>query len=140
MNREQWKEFFKTGNGKPHCAGRVLSKAEVTSIFKDPNGTITSITYQDDLGNVAEFFSDNHIFGYPELGPDFISSTMLTRQPCVPRPGCEDGNINSLDKYHAVFKVELSIWSEDELIDFLATRFKVDDEIPKLKAWPRKGE
>lgn len=137
MNRVQWIELLLTGGDKPHIKGVVYSREEAERILSgEGRNNITGITWSDDLGNEAEFFTNNHLFGYPHLGDDFCPCSMSTPMSCVPRPGCEDGIINSVDKYLAVHKRALMIWSMDELIDFLAQRGMVDGEPRKLKPFP----
>lgn len=128
MNRLEWIELLTTGGKSPHIKGVIYSHEEVENILKGNRNNITAVTYTKDDENQVEFFTNNHILGYPFLGDDFCPCSMSTPITAVPRPGCEDGVLDSVDKYNAVFNRTRHIWSMDELIDFLATIGMVEGE------------
>lgn len=136
MNREEWKNLFLTGGGKRHLAGVVYSKEQTDELLKQPRGNITGMIYSNEEGEeeeTVEFFTNNSLVWYPHIESLFCSCSMTTPMDCVERPGCEDGIINTLDKYQVVFKRTRYLWSVDEVIDFLATKYRVTGEEPEVK-------
>lgn len=131
MTRSEWLELFKTGNGKKHIAGVIYTREQVDEILQSSNKSIVEITYHrddHDFNTDVAFFTNNHIFAYPYLGDKFGSCTMAVPPLCIPRPGCEDGVMNTFEKYSVVHKRSKTLWSEDELIDFLETLGMVEKD------------
>lgn len=127
MNRLELLNVFVNGDGKfSHNKGVIYNKEQVNEILSKPGGRITEIIYTDDKGDDVTFFTNNHLFGYPHLGDDFCPCSMTLPISCVARPGCEDGVINSLDKYIAVHPRDKILYSYDELLDYLETINKVE--------------
>lgn len=66
------------------------------------------------------FFSDDHCFGVRVLPGHWVPSTSVFPMSVTPRPGLEDGIIDTIEKYISVFEKEREqINSIDELIDVL---------------------
>lgn len=129
MNRQEWIDRLATGGDKPHTRGVIYNKQEVDQIFRT-GSRITSVCYTHPITNKEyEFFTNNHIFGYPSLGESFCPCSLTIPGECVPREGCEDGIMNSFDKYAAVHNnTDFYIWSIDELLDLLAGLGRVEGE------------
>lgn len=63
------------------------------------------------------FFTDNHCFGYPYLPNDFVPCTSSFPMKVAPREGLEDGWIQTIEQYIAVFHYdEKQISTLEELV------------------------
>lgn len=66
------------------------------------------------------FFTDDHCFGVGVLPEGFVPCTSVFPHSVCPRPGLEDGLVDTLDKYIEVYhKNDTRIESIDELVEFL---------------------
>lgn len=124
LTREEWyQEFAKPvlptnlGIKNPYC--QILTAEEVRRAFWCGHN-INWVGYREgDKGCV--FFTSNYHF-CDKLGDKFVHVSGTTRNTAVPRPGCEDGHMNTLEKFKAVFHAEdIYIYSKEELVDFLDT-------------------
>lgn len=61
--------------------------------------TIASVGTTDPI----VFFSDDHCYGYPHLKPCYVPTSTQLPHKVAPRPGLEDGWINTLEDYLKVF-------------------------------------
>lgn len=66
------------------------------------------------------FYTNDHCFGYGVLEKDFVSCTTNIPIRVSPRPGLEDGIVDTLDKYEQVFECGTQcIESIDVLVDYV---------------------
>lgn len=104
----------------PHCQGQVLTIAQVDQ----RRGTVISHTFVGKDQNV-QFFSNNHMFGYPHLPACCVPTTISVPRRVAPRPGFEDGWVSSAAEEvrferHCNPKLRI-IETLDELIEYLNT-------------------
>lgn len=122
---------------KKHLYGEVLTEQQVIGYFEQCKffSTVRGLTSHSfslhslpntDYDEVV-FFSRNHLYGYQTIPEDFTSCSFGIPGHCVARPGCEDGVIDTFDKYKAVHGHKTRyLWSIQELVDFII------DEYPNL--------
>jgi hypothetical protein len=107
------RHMLKHGQKRP-CG--VLSSAEA---LERSYRTGTIVIISSSKRNVF-FLSDDHIFGYPLLPDDFVSSTMKFPMRVVARPEVPDGWVNSVEKLIDVFESgRTQINSIEELVEYL---------------------
>lgn len=83
-------------------------------------GTLVTITHRRNENERIFFFSDDHCFGYPILPDGFVPCTSVFPMYVKPRPGVEDGWVNTIEKFIAVFHYDArQINSIEELVEYL---------------------
>lgn len=123
---------------KKHLGGNVLTEQEIINFYNDVksgkeyrNGLCEhSLSLGSDNNEYSgvSFFTHNHLYGYTIIPEDFCSCSFSIPGRCVARPGCEDGIMDSFDKYKAVHgKGVRYLYSVQALVDFIV------DEYPNLK-------
>lgn len=114
--RNEWMEAFTAPTVlKQQCL--ILNESQITECF-NKGERFTYVGYHDDKHCVV-FFTSTYFFT-DNLGAKFVHCSSIAGSRAVPRPGCEDGWMNTFDKYKAVHCVDTTIiYSYEELIDFL---------------------
>lgn len=117
---EQIKERFEEAqNTSKYLTGRVFTEQDVIDRIAH-GGPLIAHNFSTKEGLEYEFFTNNHLFGYKLFPIEVIPVTMQMPLAVVPREGCEDGIIDSYDKYRAVFKDSICLWSLDQIIEVMA--------------------
>ena len=100
--------------GKYKNGSRVLTRDEATQHCK----AFGRITVVSDMS--VFFYTNDHRFGYGILGKDFVPYSNALPMRVAPRPGLENGIIDTLGKYEMVFEsATRCIVSIDVLIDYV---------------------
>ena len=71
------------------------------------------------VDNGSFFFTDDHCFGVNVLPDPWVPCTSNIPRRITPRPGIEDGIIDTLEKYVQLFENGHQITSIDQLVDIL---------------------
>lgn len=122
--------LFNARETSKHYKG-VLTDDELLAKIAKGSKVIMEKTYRDVKNNKTYyFFTDEYLFGYaPEkegsLPEDFVSSSTAFPLYVVPRPGVEDGWVDTLDKYRTVFLSDkIQITSLEDLVKLLNQNFR----------------
>ena len=100
--------------GKYKNGSRVLTRDEAAQHCK-AFGRITVVSDRS-----VFFYTNDHRFGYGILGKDFVPYSTALPMRVAPRPGLENGIIDTLGKYELVFENDTRcIESIDVLIDYV---------------------
>ena len=116
---EQIKERFEEAqNTSKYLNGRVLTEQDVIDRIAH-GGPLIAHNFSTKEGLEYEFFTTNHLFGYKLFPMEVIPVTMHMPLGVVAREGCEDGIINTYDKYKVVFKDSIRLWSLDHILEIM---------------------
>lgn len=107
----------------PHRKGSILTKQQAKEkleeeIQKRGHGGVVTKSSVSKNGKDYYFFVDNHIFGSDLIWNVFCSCSQYLPSTCVPRPGLEDGIIDTFEKYIFIYhKDDVLIESMEELLN-----------------------
>ncbi len=125
LTRKQWQAEFLKPSWTFKEPSLIWPEIVVTNMFTKPDN-LYYVAYDDGKGKHVVFFTNNYFFT-SALGDSFVHVSTTTRGRAVPRPGCEDGNMDTLAKFKAVLHSDARyLYSHEELIDFL-------DELGRVK-------
>jgi hypothetical protein len=106
-------------NGIPYKG--VITTEEAKDYVTARKQLVTVTSRHDDKSRF--FFTTDHCFGVYVMPDDFVPCTTQFPTYVTPRPGCEDGVVDTVEKYLSVFKEDATqITSIEELCEYLNTR------------------
>ena len=109
----------------------ILTSAEALARAKRTKTVVVISSFEEK----KFFFSDDHCFGVRVLPEHWVPSTSVFPMSVKPRPGLEDGIIDTIEKYISVFeKGREQINSIDELIDVLNKGETNEENFPRPDA------
>lgn len=118
LTREEWYSEFLKPTSCLNEPSLIWPKSVIADIF-NKGDNLYYVGYDDGKGKHVVFFTNNYFFT-EKLGDSFVHVSTTTRGRAVPRPGCEDGIMNTPAKFKAVLHPDARyLYSADELIDFL---------------------